>query len=187
LYFCRPNFIRVVLNPLKPYHIAFKGLSLGHHGYDFEIGHDFFECFEESELHEGNVQVHLDLEKQERMLVLDFGFAGEVEVVCDRCAYEYPQPISGKQTVYVKFGDVEEDEGPDDVVFIPEGAWEVDISQIIYDYINILLPMHRVHPNNVDGNPGCNAEMLHLLDELKPPAEIDPRWNALKGLLDSDN
>ncbi|MGC8866198.1 MAG: YceD family protein [Bacteroidales bacterium] len=175
------------MNPLKPYHIPFKGLSLGHHGYDFEIGHDFFESFEQSELQEGKVHVHLDLEKQERMLILDFGFNGEVEVVCDRCAYEYMQPIHGRQTVYVKFGEEEDEGSEDDIVFIPENAWEVDVSQIIYDYINILLPMQRIHPNDADGNPGCNAEMLRLLDELKPPAETDPRWNALKGLLDNEN
>lgn len=161
---------------------------MGHHGYDYEIGHEFFECFEESELHQGKINVHLDLEKQERMLVLHLGFDGEVEVICDRCAYEYLQPIHGKQTVYVKFGTSEkEEEGLDDVVFLPENAWEVDVSQIIYDYINILLPLHRIHPNDTEGNPGCNPEMLRLLDALKPPAENDPRWNALKGLLDSDH
>lgn len=186
MYFCGPNFRNIVLHPLKPYHISFNGLSMGHHRYNFEIDHEFFECFEASELHEGKVHVHLDLEKQERLLVLDFGFDGEVEVVCDRCAYEYFQPISGNQTVYVKFGE-EAEEGPDDVVFIPADSTEVDVSQIIYDYINILLPLQRVHPNDAEGNPGCNSEMLHLLDEMKPPAEIDPRWNALKGLLDKDN
>jgi len=171
-----------VLNALKPYHLGFSGLALGHHHYDFDIGSKFFDCFEESEIHAGKVKVDLDLEKQKKMLVLHFDIHGAVEVVCDRCAYEYMQPIAGKEEVYIKFGPeyIEED---DDVLVLPQGSHEVDISQMLYDFIHLMVPYHRLHLPDENGNPECNKENLENLERLAPKEnQIDPRWEVLNRL-----
>lgn len=176
------RFVKKVSNRLKPYHLGFTGLSLGHHHFDFDIGSDFFECFEETEIHVGQVKVDLDLEKQEKMLVLSFDIHGEVEVVCDRCAYEYMQPISGKEVVFIKFGSeyLEED---DDVLILPQGSHEVDVSSMLYDFIHLLVPYHRLHLPDEQGNLGCNKENLEILEELSPKeTPVDPRWDVLNQL-----
>lgn len=169
------------MNTLKPYQLPFTGLAVGHHDFDFDIGSVFFQCFPESEVRNAQVKISLDLEKQERLLILSFHIEGEVEVVCDRCAYEYMQPIEGDRTVFVKFGE-EEAEEDDDVWVIPQDAHDLDLSSLLYDYIHLLIPYHRIHPDQEDGTPGCNPEMITILENLKPHQDVDPRWDALKDL-----
>jgi uncharacterized protein len=166
---------------LKDYTIHFVGLSIGNHRFDFEVNDVFFEQFEYSQLQHGLVKVLVELDKQDRMMVLTFGIEGSVEVTCDRCGEEFMLPISGNQRLIIKFG-AEFKEESEDMIIIPLTEYKIDVSTFIYEYLHLMLPWRIVHPDDAEGNTKCNPEVIHLLEELSPHSTIDPRWEALSNL-----
>jgi uncharacterized metal-binding protein YceD (DUF177 family) len=58
----------------------------------------------------------------------------------------------------------------------------------LYEAIELALPTQLIHPDDENGKPTCNSEMLQKLAELTPKekeqntTETDPRWEALKKL-----
>lgn len=167
---------------LKDFIIPFEGLSIGNHEFVFDVNQLFFEEIAYSEFKNGAVRVKLDLEKQDNMLILLFNISGVIEVLCDRCAEEFNYPIQGDQQLLVQFGDqfVEERE---DLIIIPRGDYEINLAPYIYEYICLLLPIQKIHPDDKSGKSTCNAEMLEKLKELSfSIKQNDPRWDVLKKL-----
>lgn len=167
---------------LQDFIIHFEGLSIGNHEFDFGVDHRFFEQIEYSEIKKGNINIKLDFERQENMLILQFDLEGEVEVTCDRCNDEFNYPVLGKQKLLVQFGDrfIEE---TGELIIIPKSDTEINLAPYIYEFISLMLPIQRIHPDDEAGNSTCNPEMLKKLDELSGnKKEFDPRWDALKKL-----
>lgn len=165
----------------REFMLPLAGLSLGLKQYSFELGTDFFTFEAYEDIFDGKVFVVLDLEKRENMIELSFHLEGWIEVACDRCGDSYHQSISGDQSLILKFGDHYEEES-DEIFLIPADLHEFDIRQLLYEYSVLLLPLRKVHPEDTDGNSGCNQEVLNRLEQLKPQENIDPRWEALKNL-----
>lgn len=163
------------------YQIPVNGLALGNHSYHFDVKDDFFEGMDYSEIHQVTVSIDLDIEKTELMMTLNFALQGKVRVACDRCADEFDIPIENNEVYYVKFGS-EVAEESDDVVVVPADQHDFDISSLIYEYIILSIPIHRVHPEGE-----CNPEVLQMLSHEEEPVaeeenETDPRWAALKNI-----
>ncbi len=167
------------MKPLDSFIIPFRGLKPGIHRYDVQIDKSFFEHFEQGEIREGEISVHIDLEKDDRMLLFQFTINGEVSLPCDRCTEPITIPIRGKERLIVKFGDefLELDE---EIQIIPESETQFDTSPFLYEYIHLLLPMKRVHAEDDQGNSSCNPDMLAKLNELLQNRTQDPRWEKLK-------
>ncbi|MCR5013519.1 MAG: DUF177 domain-containing protein [Bacteroidales bacterium] len=166
--------------------IPVSGLALGVHDYKFDINDDFFADMDYSEVKKGEVTVSLNIVREESMMTLNFAIDGKVLVPCDRCGDEFYIPIQSEQVFCIKFG-AEEIEESDDVVVVPAEEHAYDIRSLVYEYIILSIPMHRVHP---DGE--CNPEALALLSndpepETEEEADMDPRWAALKDLKIEDN
>ena len=147
--------------------IPFRGLKTGIHDYAFEIDDSFFEAFEYSEISRGSVKVDCTLDRQARMLVFDFNIRGAVRVQCDRCLEEYDQAVSGNQRLIVKIGE-EKAEEAEDVIIISEKDHEVDLRQVIFEYIHLLVPYRRVHGLDENGKSLCNEEMIISHDGCFP-------------------
>ncbi len=161
---------------LKQYIIQFQGLSEGNHDFEFNITDSFFEAFDSSDIEKGNIDVKISLDRETRMLVLNFFIEGYVEVQCDRCLDDFKQQLSGTEVLIIKFG--KEDEKQDDnIVFLSETAYEIDISSHLYDYINLMLPFRKIHS---DGK--CNSEIINKLEEMSEKSSTDERWDALKNI-----
>lgn len=171
------------MEELKKYSIPYLGLSLGRHEWEYEIKDAFFEEFEYSEIKKGSVRVILELEKKSNMLLLEFNISGKVNLPCDRCNSNFDLEIEGTRNLIVKFG-TEAREESDDVIVIPASDPELDLVQFIYEFINLLVPIKRIHPETREGKNGCDQEVLKKLDLLKVRKEnnSDPRWDALKEL-----
>ena len=63
----------------------------------------------------------------------------------------------------------------------------LDVSQLIYEYINLCLPIQRSGCKKPGQEPQCNQEVLKYIagEEGTAPKredDIDPRWAALKKL-----
>jgi uncharacterized metal-binding protein YceD (DUF177 family) len=166
---------------LKDFKIKFRGLSVGVHHYNWEIDKKFFDAFENAELNDASLTTELELEKQERMMILNFAIGGEVTVPCDRCLEDLIFPVEIKEAYYIKFG-TERLEESEDVLVIPESEHQIDVSILINEYITLSLPLRRVHEPDENGKNGCNEELLKKLEELSGKKGTDPRWEQLKNI-----
>jgi uncharacterized protein len=166
---------------LKQFVIQFGGLKSGLHQFSFTVEDLFFGQFEYSEIKKGNVNVKIDFEREEKILILNFLIDGKVEMHCDRCYEPFLLPISGKERLIVKFGNDFHEEN-EEVQIIPEGETQIDISSFIYEFIHLLIPFRRVHPEDENGNSLCDPEIIKRIDERESSSEPDPRWEVLKKL-----
>ncbi len=167
------------MNPLKDYIIQFSGLSEGMHSFEFVVDDTFFKAFEYSEITDGKVKVAMQLDKQTTMMIMEFAINGYITCVCDRCLEDYQQEIAGNERIIVKFSDDKSEES-DEIKVISPAAFEIDISQDVYEFINLLLPIKRVHPEDKKGKSSCNPEIIKILNKLNAQKKIDPRWEELK-------
>jgi len=166
---------------LKQFVIPFVGLSVGNHQFDFVIDDKFFASFEYSEIKSANIQVSLDLEKTDRMLILNFSITGTIRASCDRCLDEFDYPVEGNEEYFIKFGSEHYEEDVN-VLVITENETHFEIAQLIYDYVNLLLPFKVVHPDDEDGNSQCDPDVLKRIEQHSVQKEIDARWDKLKDL-----
>ena len=151
--------------------IPLNGLTAGQHEFCWQVGKEFFESFENSEILDFQLDVTARVEKSGRYLGIDCDVEGTVVVECDRCLDELEMPIEVEIRLSVKYGEEESSdehhEGEREVVFVPETDAEFDMSQIIYDYVCLDLPMQRVHEEGE-----CNPDALkHLSAGVEPVSD----------------
>ena len=172
----------------KEFLIPFAGLKQGKHQFEFDIDKTFFDDFGFDEYNDVNIKVNLILEKQSTMLELAFKHKGTVNVPCDLSNEDFDLPVKGKLNLIVKFGE-EFNNDNDEILVLPHGEHQVDVSQYIYEMIVLAVPSKRVHPGIKDGT--VVADMINKLNELSPKEkqveekkeDTDPRWDELKKLL----
>ncbi len=167
--------------------IGISGLKEGRHTFDFEIDNKFFENFEESEIKEGSLLATVELEKRSTHIDLLIGIKGNVKVCCDRCLEMFYHPVECQNRLLVKLGKGIGEDDPD-IISLTADEHELDLQQHFYEYIQLALPIRKVHPDGPDGKSTCDPEMLRKLSELIVEEEIenDPRWDELKKLM-NDN
>jgi len=164
------------------YVISFRGLKEGKHQFEYKIDNKFFEVYQYEDILDADVIVRLEFIKKSTLLEIDFDIKGVVKLACDVTNELYQQPIDGNYNLTVKFGDEYNDEN-ENILIISHDAYELDISQFIFEIIVLALPTKRIHPGVLDGT--LKSDILDKLEELKPKENnnIDPRWDTLKGLL----
>jgi uncharacterized metal-binding protein YceD (DUF177 family) len=173
------------------YIVRISGLGEGEHDFSFKLGRDFFTSFDQTEIEHGEVNAAVILKKSAGSMVLYFHLKGEVEVVCDRCLDRFMIPIRSDQQLILKRGE-KPGEIEDDVVVIGMEEHEIDVRQYLYEFLMLSLPCRRVHPPDENGLSGCNPKMIEKLEshqdrEDSPNGETDPRWDALKEIIEKNN
>ena len=166
--------------------IPLNGLAAGENTFSWHAGREFFEAFENAEILDADLDVSVVVEKSGRYVGVDCEVDGELTVSCDRCLEDLKMPVETDIMLSLKFGDGEsaEDhqEGEREIVFVPEGDAEYDLSQIIYDYVCLALPMQRHHEEG-----GCNPDALKHLADSRPSEVVeigsDNPFAALKDML----
>ena len=184
-----------------------KKISPGVHEFEYLLENKFFVDIDGTEVQKGKVKVHLTVKRSSMMFEMNFQIEGVVVVPCDRCLDDMEIPIDTHNRLAVKFGK-EYAEESDEVVVIPEEEGAINLAWFLYEFIALAVPMKHVHA------PGkCNKAMSSKLkkhtarssDETEDDFEddmggddlaleddgnaspADPRWDALKGLLENDN
>ncbi|APU10005.1 DNA-binding protein [Cellulophaga lytica] len=171
---------------LKEYSIPFSGLKQGKHSFEYNIDNKFFESFEYNEFNDANIHIEVQLNKMSTMLELEMKAEGTVNVFCDVSSEAYDQPINSTLELVVKFGEEYNDEN-EEILIIPHGEHQVNISQYLYEMLVLAVPSKRIHPGILDGT--LRSKAVDKLQELQPKEEkenkedIDPRWDALKKLI----
>jgi uncharacterized metal-binding protein YceD (DUF177 family) len=169
-----------VVDRLLEYKIPYKGLPEGIHKYNFELDGKFFEAVESEELSKGKIKVKLEIDKQSRMMILDFVLKGSVIVDCDRCADEVELKLKDEKRIIVKYHNDGSDS--DEIIILNEKESFLNVSLMMYEFIVLALPMRRVHSAGK-----CNPEQLKMLENLNIPAVSDSKWEALKNIKFEDN
>lgn len=176
------------MKDLREFRIPFIGLKKGVHYFDYEITQEFFSFFEASPVHESEVNILLRFEKKEDFFILKFDIGGSVMVSCDRCLETISMPFETDYTVYVKYENErledEQNEEGTDIIFLASHETEIDVSQLIYEFFHLSMPMRKNCEDFQLTNPPCNQDVLEYLnnDQKENSEEIDPRWEALKNL-----
>lgn len=178
------------MKKLNEFLIPFIGLKLGKHQFEYQIDKTFFDAFEYDEFERSDIKVNLVLEKKSTMLELDFKHKGTVHVPCDLTGEMFDLPVKGKLHLVVNFGD-EFNNDNEELLILPHGEHQIDVSQYIYEMIALSIPLKRVHPGVKDGT--LKSDALDKLNELKvvekkkkeeqKEENTDPRWDKLKQLL----
>lgn len=183
------------------YNIGLKDLTPGVYEFNYLLGNKFFADIEGDQVQKGEVTVRVDVKRTSMMSEMNFHCEGTILIPCDRCLDEMEQPINTDNRLIVKFGK-EYAEESDEILIIPEEEGILNIAWLLYEFIALAIPMKHVHA------PGkCNEEMsaklnkhrarsmdddddLADMEEDKPQdtnRTIDPRWNALRNLVENDN
>ena len=144
--------------------VPLNGLAQGQTEFRFRARKEFFERFENSEILDADLNVVVTAEKSGHFIGVDCDVDGVVTVECDRCLEELTLPVETGFRLSVKFGEepaVSSDsaEGEREIVWLPESDADLDIGQIVYDYVCLSLPVQRVHPEG-----GCNPEAMKYLN-----------------------
>ncbi len=167
-----------MLKNLSEYNIKFEGLKQGIHFFEFNVDNEFFEGFDCFEFDKSSIKVDLEFKKQSTMLILTFNFTGTISVPCDRCLDEVNVDIEGEEKLIVKFGNEDYDQS-DEILILPIHEHELNVSNYIYEFINVNLPQKRVHFEGL-----CNQDVIDELEKIEQKKEIenDPRWSGLKDI-----
>lgn len=172
------------------YIIQFGGLPVGLHDFEFDVDDSFFNTVENSEVQKADIQVDATLTKQNNLLQMHFNIYGTVGLDCDRCLKYFDFPIEAEGDLVIKHGTPEE--STDEILVIPEGHEEFDVSHYLYEYIILAIPARRV-PCEIDDPDSdresfkCDYETLDKLNNLttdtspeeSSESENNPMWEKL--------
>jgi len=172
----------------REFEIAWQGMKPGLHFFQYEIDDRFMHEHGEPEGDVSDLKavVKVTFDKQTNFFMLHFDVGGSVEVACDRCGDLFRMQLWDEFDLLIKLTgeDTTDLEDESDVVFIPRSETVIDIGNWIYEFVMLSIPLQLVHPNNAEGNPGCNPQALKLLHQLEPEPEDQPAKDIWKGLND---
>lgn len=190
----------------KDFLIQFTGLKLGEHQFEYHIENDFFDIFDYSEFNSTNIQVNITMLKKTTMLELQLSHKGTINVPCDVTNEDFDLPIQGNLSLLVKFGE-EFNNDSEDLLILPQGEFQLNVIQYIYEMIALSVPYKRIHPDiaadyeeeeSDDELDFLDSDDLEMINEEDDDDELndnetdensddnndtDPRWDKLKQLL----
>lgn len=177
--------------------IPLNGLRAGNKVFSWRIRKEFFVGFGNSDILGADLSVEALVEKAGSGLRVDCKIEGSVTVACDRCLEDIDIPVKALVKLKVRFGGDEQcsicQEDEREVIYLPADEAEMDLSQIVYDYSILSVPMQRSHTQG-----GCNPEVLkyfaeksEMSNEMSSKEEsgevyCDGPFAALKDILKKD-
>lgn len=190
------------------YNLPLKSLGAGTHTFEYHLDKQFFVNMESADIHDAALDVELKVVYNGDFYDLAFRITGEVVLICDRCLDDLHFPIDATYHIVVKYGDDYNDDS-DEVLEIPASDPSLNVAYMIYDTVELAIPIKHVHPLGK-----CNRQMSamlkkhrarandedadlenDLIDEIDTidaaaddaDAPSDPRWDALRKLSAEDN
>ena len=123
--------------------------------FEYEIGDGFFAKLD-GLIQRGKIHTEVRCLSAGTVFKFQIHSVGTVVVPCDRCLSDLELRIETTDVLNVKLGDEYADEG--DCVVVPESDGYLDLSQFIYEFIVLSMPMTCCH------EPGkCDDAMMQTL------------------------
>lgn len=165
--------------------LPYTGMKDGLHRYTFVAGDEFFRNFPDSPIQKGDFEIVVSVDKRPGLSELDFDITGRMATVCDRCTADIMLPVRGSYHLVAKTGNEESDDV--EVIFIREDQPNLDLSQVIYEFICLSVPMVRVYACEKEEPGVCNQEVLARLQKDSHEGGSEAQgtvWDALKKFSD---
>jgi uncharacterized protein len=183
-------FIGKFIVTLQPFIISLNGLAHGRSEFSYRVGKEFFGAFGNSEISDADVAVEVAVDKANGFIGVDCSISGTVTLPCDRCLEPLTLPVDALAQLSVKFGPQPAEaplpmEGEREILCLSDADTDLDLSQTVYDYALLSLPMQKVH---AEGE--CNPDTLRYLSREEDStakaheAGTDSPFAALKSLMD---
>ena len=156
----------------------------------FHLTDDFFTAVEATEVERGDLDVTMTVSRAGDSFSVSYRFNGTLVLPCDLCLSDMTLPVCGENSIVVRIGNEDSDDG--DIVTVNEREGILDMAWYVYESIALSIPIKHVHETGK-----CNDAMTKLLqahqvsqdgevsaarssDEGEPA--MDPRWSALLNL-----
>jgi uncharacterized protein len=172
------------------YGVNIIGLSNKVHHFDYEIGDEFFRQYGSDLVSQGQFRAEVTLNKHETFIEADFKIKGAATLTCDRSLEPFEFPVWTTKKILFKYGESNE-EISDEIIMISRDTATLELSQYIYEFIALAIPMKKLHPRyraeeltedeTAEGKIVYTSESSDGKDK-KDDDDIDPRWNILKKL-----
>ena len=156
---------------MNPFIIPLNDWAAGERKFHSHAGLEFFQQFDNSEILDADVNVEIRVVKDGRNKVeADLHLKGTVTVPCDRCLDPVEIPVKAQ---------------PEETLSPGAGEVEWDLSQAVYDFVCLSLPLQRLHPQGK-----CDPDTVRFLSQKErkneeAEASANSPFAALKGLFDS--
>ncbi len=161
---------------LRKYDIKLFDLDEGANRFDYRLEQDFFDGFGTMEFEKAGIDATVNITKHGQLMEVDLHTRGHVELLDDRTAEPYMQPLSGSIRTVLRFGPEYNDDN-DDLILIPFDTPVFNVAQLLYESVLLSIPMKHLDPQRPYEEEDTENE----------PAHIDPRWMELKKLLNDKN
>lgn len=168
----------------QDYLIPLNGLAAGRKIFLWNAGKMFFEDFGNEEMRDAALEIEAEAEKSGREVHVDCRISGTVTVLCDRCMDELVLPVDTEARISVRYGEAPEEldgegENGDDreTIWIGAAETELDLRQLIYDYVCLSLPMQRFHEEGE-----CNPAAVEVLSHGITVSGSRPSGNPFEAL-----
>ena len=169
---------------LREFQIEIFRLGHKRHDFEYEITDKLFTLHEHSIVDHGRGKCKLALDKSETMMALHFDIDAEIELTCDRSLEKFWYPVKLEEEIIIKFGD-DNYTLSEDVLVIKHETPSINIGEFIYEFINLAVPMKKLHPKYEDED-GEQPELIYTSQQdseaENEEEQMDPRWEALKKL-----
>lgn len=145
------------------YSIDIKSLAPGRSSFEYKIDNSFFKAFGNDMIKDAALDLRVDFDKASGWIGVLCSISGQVVVECDRCLSDLSLPVNISAPLTVKFSSVgaDEDQADSDIIVLDKNEGELDLSQVVYDYVCLSIPLKKVHP---DGE--CDPVMMKKMEEL---------------------
>lgn len=177
----------------REFEIAFVGLKPGIHEYEYQITDKFFTAYQQQDFRNCQATVKLTLDKKTGFILLKFEIGGQLEVNCDRCSSNLPLNLWDEFNMAVKLVDepetMNEQEEDPDVYYISRGESHLYLSDWIYEFINLSIPMQKTCEFEDMSGPYCNKSARETLKKMRAGNDQPGNtvWKGLEKFKDLDN
>lgn len=166
-----PSFKPEVMGKRREFEIAFVGLKPGIHEFTFEVDDKFFAEVETRDFSNCTAIVKLHLDKKSGFMLLKFEVGGKSDVVCDRCGNTITMDLWDEFNMVVKMvenpEEMNESEDDPDVFYISKTESHLHLTDWIYEFVSLSVPLQKLCKAEDLGGPQCNKEVLAMLNEMK--------------------
>ncbi len=169
----------------REFEIAYVGLKPGIHVYEYRIEDKFFVPYGEQEFTNCIANIKLSLEKNSGFMQLKFDIDGKADVTCDKCGNTLPMQLWDEFNIIVKIVDdpetMNEQEEDPDIYYIGRGESHLHLTDWIYEFVNLSIPLQKMCNESEKGGPKCNLEVLEKLRKMEEEVMRDTNavWKGL--------
>lgn len=172
----------------REFEIAYVGLKPGIHVFEYRIEDKFFVPYGEQEFTNCIANIKLSLEKNSGFMQLKFDIDGKADVSCDKCGNTLLMQLWDEFNIIVKIVDdpeiMNEQEEDPDIYYIGRGESHLHLTDWIYEFVNLSIPLQKMCNESEKGGPKCNLEVLEKLRKMEEDVMKDTNavWKGLDKL-----